>query len=192
MNNKPCSTIEGLLVDFADGELTDTQCRRVADHLATCSECRAELRLLERSLELVRAVWQQDALPLDKETAPALPALSIVRKVSLASRLRPRGRRAITACLAACALLLLLASAAWWLPRLKSDRKPASAIAGQEASPPRSVNGDEIDSFISRQARAARLAVAVRLLASQPGLEGYKDQAERYLAEVSSETGRGP
>ena len=70
MGNKPCSAIEGLLVDFADGELTDTQRGRVADHLATCSECRAELRLLEYSLDLVRAVWQQDALPVDNDERP--------------------------------------------------------------------------------------------------------------------------
>src|SRR5260370_17253367 len=112
MNNKPCSAIGGLLVDFADGELTDTQRCYVADHLATCSECRAELRLLERSLELVRAVWRQDPLPMDKETAPASPAFSFGGRVSLASPFRPLVLPALASYLPAPPLLLLLSSLA--------------------------------------------------------------------------------
>jgi hypothetical protein len=45
---------------------------------------------------------------------------------------------------------------------------------------------DEIDieALIAREGRSARLAAAARLLAAQPGLQEYAQQAQRYLAET--------
>ena len=42
----------------------------------------------------------------------------------------------------------------------------------------------DIEAFIARQERSARLAASIELMAAQPGLDKYKDQAERYLAET--------
>ena len=39
-------------------------------------------------------------------------------------------------------------------------------------------------SRVFREGRSARLAAAARLLAAQPGLEDYVEQAERYLSEA--------
>ena len=55
MNNNSCDLTAELLVPYADGELSAADARRVADHLAGCPDCRAELALLGRSLELARA-----------------------------------------------------------------------------------------------------------------------------------------
>jgi len=181
-----------LLVDFADGELTVEQRHRVADHLAECPECRAELRLLERSLELAKSVWQQAVLSPDDGIVSSQPTFSGKPKLSLASRFRPRGLRAIAACLAACTLLFALASTVWWLPQVRRDRHPPDVIAHQETGPPPALSDDRIDSFISSQTRSARLAASAQLLASQPGLESYRADAERYLAKVSRGARRDP
>ena len=57
---------------------------------------------------------------------------------------------------------------------------------------PAAPSQEEIDQFISRETRSARLAAAVRLLATQPGLEDYKTEAQHYLAEVASGPGWAP
>jgi hypothetical protein len=187
MNSDPCSVIADLLVDFADGELTVEQRHRVADHLSTCPECRADLRLLERSLELAQSVWQQAAVSLGQDIASSPRALSRMPKATSTGRFLPRGRRAIAACVAACILLLLTASAVWWLPQRRRDGQPIETIARQTESPSPALTSDSIDRFISGQARSARLAVVVQILASQPGLESYKANEERYLAEISGD-----
>ena len=181
MNDKPCSRIVGLLVDYADGELSAADHRRVAEHVAGCAGCRAELRLLQRSLELAQVEWRQAA----RRPSPPAP-LPKGEGSFAAGRFHPRGRRVLAACVAASAVVVFWASIAWWPSRPKSGSQPEVAIAQPEASPPQALSEEEIDAFISRQTRTARLAVAVKLLASQPGLEDYKTQAERYLAEVSA------
>jgi anti-sigma factor RsiW len=180
MSNEPCSVYSELLVDYADGELTAADHDRVAEHLATCAKCQAELRRLQRSLELARAAWQDAALPLPATSQTAVAACE-----------RARLGRIVVACGAAAAILLL-AFTLWRLPRRSPDGQPASVIAQQEAIQQPKWSKEEIDSYISRQTRTARLAVAVQLLASQPGLEEYKIQAERYLAKVSGDAAHGP
>ena len=46
MHPKSCGLTAELLVRYADGELSAADARRVADHLADCARCRAELELL--------------------------------------------------------------------------------------------------------------------------------------------------
>lgn len=173
MNKSPCCNISGLLVDYADGELTTAERQHVADHLAACADCWAELRLLERSLAAARAAWQEDALLAEKPAVLPMPV-----------RARLHYRPLFAACGAAVLLVLV---AAWWLPRWTSN----GAIARQEATKSQTMSEKEIDAYISRETRVARLAASVQLLASQPGLESYKAQAERYLQEVSSGKGHG-
>ena len=104
------------------------------------------------------------------------------------------------ACAAACAVLLA-ATAGYWL---LSPHAPRTETAQADPeSPAEPVEGDEevevevdleeidVEEIIAREARAARLAVAVELLASQPGLEEYHERAGRYLAETYG-VGKGP
>lgn len=181
MMSDACSAIQELLVDFTDGQLTDAQHRRVAEHLATCTDCEEELRLLRRSLELTLAAWQA-SLPIAGECAG---------NMSAADRARPRRHVVPTACVFAGILLLAVASTVWLVQRPGVGQSPILAVA-HDANASQVSGTDEIDDFISRQTRAARLAEAVQLLASQPELEGYRLNAERYLKEVSHGIPRAP
>ncbi len=58
---KPCRDIRDLLVPFMDGELSEEDGRRVADHLAQCPDCRHELASLQAVDEIVR---EKDAAPV--------------------------------------------------------------------------------------------------------------------------------
>lgn len=178
MSDRSCHTIGDLLVPYCDGELPDREADRVAAHLAECPGCRSELRLLERSLEAAKAVWRESAA-----RAPMPGALPV----------RP-GRRRIAAaacvgaaCVAAACIVLL-----WWTAgdRPFSRRGPGSETArtevpyGVEEVEAVEVEQMDVEAIIAREARAARLAVSVELLASQPGLDEYRDQAAEYLAET--------
>ena len=220
MNSHSCKSVNELLVEYADGELPADDARRVAAHLAECPECREELRLLERSLDLARTIWQQSASEL------SLPAALPVRP----------GRRWLrpAACVAVAALLMVSAAAwlAWYhQPRgnVPADRvaQVPGATTTQSAGPagdtttqsvvpglsgsatstvgqanrgtPSRANDQpvppgedfDIEAFIARHERAARLGAAAELLAAQPGLKEYTEQAERYLAENYGDTPAG-
>ena len=49
MNDCPNAEIRDLLCDVVHGTLTGSDERRVAEHVATCADCRAELALLHRA-----------------------------------------------------------------------------------------------------------------------------------------------
>lgn len=191
MNSNLCSDFRELLVDFADGELTAVEHRRVADHLDVCPECHAELRLLERSLELARQAWEQSA-PVDTEIVPRLPAGGRAPSMSPANRLSTRGRGAIAAGVAACVFLVLWASIAVLRPQPQPDGQVVDVAVVQQATESPLSTERQIERFISLEVRSARLAVAVDLLASQPGLEDEAARAERYLVEISGRTQARP
>ncbi len=170
INSKSCDLTAELLVAYADGELSAADARRVADHLADCPDCRAELGLLGRSLELAREVWQESAA-----RAPGLETTPI----------RPK-RRWIpaAACLAVCAVVLLLTAGPWLVSRWGSHRQVNTPDEVDQPMRPEPAEKIDVETLIAREVRSARLAAAAELLASQPGLEQYTREAERYLAEV--------
>ena len=181
MMSDPCSAIQELLVDFTDGQLPRAQHRRVAEHLATCPDCEEELRLLRRSLEVTLATWQA-----------SLPIVGAFDKsMSASERARPRRHVAPIACVVAGFLLLTVASMAWLVQRPSIGEHPILKVT-HDANLSQVPSTDEFDDFISRQTRSARLAEAVHLLASQPELEDYRLNAERYLKEVSDGIPRTP
>lgn len=59
MSNKSCQQALEQLTAYADGELPRADAQGIVAHLAECDDCRTELMLLERSLELARDVWQE-------------------------------------------------------------------------------------------------------------------------------------
>ena len=165
MTSKSCESIGELLTAYSDGELTAADARRVADHVAECPDCRAELQLLGRSLELAQEVWRQSAAraPLPR----SCPARS------------PRRRLRAAACVAACLVALVLTTGLWLLCRDDAQREVGPIAEIERMNPP--LDDFDIEAFIAREGRAARLAAAVQLLATQPELEPYRARAQRYL-----------
>ena len=188
MNDKSCNQTGELLVQYADGELPSADALRVADHLADCPDCRAEVQLLRRSLGLAREVWQESAAcAAAPRTASAKQWHTLARET--ASRWR-RDRRRIyaAACLAACAAALLLTAGPWLFSRRQARNEVG--IPEKVAQPGHLELAQDVDveALIAREGRSARLAVAVQLLATQPGLEQYRREAQRYLEEAYRDT----
>jgi len=214
MNDKSCDPIVELLVEYADGELPADQSRRVADHLAGCPDCRAELRLLDRSLGLAREVWQESAaraptagfgrprdgsLPQESCATATSPSCATASPEAVSSDTPAEALLAskqwhtprwipAAACVAACAVLLLLAAGPW----LFSRRQPHSEVNVPEeigqSVPEQPADEIDVETLIAREGRSARLAAAARLLAAQPGLQEYAQQAQRYLQEAYRDT----
>jgi hypothetical protein len=202
MADNSCNSILELLVEYTDGDLPADQSRRVADHLAGCPDCRAELRVLERSLELAREVWHESAAGAPTTTSPQWPERSLQKEwcATASSEAVPshvpaeallaskqwHTRRLIraAACVAVCAVVLLL-TAGPWLFSLRQRRQdvggPAEVVQSVPQQPAEEM---DIEALIAREGRSARLAAAARLLAAQPGLQEYARQAERYLQEA--------
>ncbi len=180
MSSRTCDSVTEVLVPYADSELPEADAAAVAAHLAVCPECRAELRLLKRSLELARQAWRESA-----RDAP----------VPAGCPLQPRRRRLQVAVGLAACVAVLLAAAGWWrfsgeppdgsVPRI-AEIEPAAPPA--PVAPPAPAEEIDLVELIAREGRSARLAAAARLLAAQPGLESYQDQAERYLLETYPDT----
>jgi ferric-dicitrate binding protein FerR (iron transport regulator) len=189
MSSESCVAMADLLVEYADGELPAADARRVAEHLAECADCRAELAALRRSLELAGDCWRRAA-----ERAPSPGEY----------RGEPARRRISAAVtLAACAAALLVAVGLWLFSqgRLESRTVVPREIAHRPTEELPQENGDEIDrgkaidveaidveKLIACEGRAARLAASAKMLAAQPGLEHYARQAREYLVEVYGDT----
>ena len=79
MNDCPNAEMRDQLCDVVHRTLSDADCRRVEEHIATCAECTAELALLHRARAvLTRQAPTVDtariaaAIPRRRATAPAL------------------------------------------------------------------------------------------------------------------------
>ena len=188
MTDPSCDTVGPLLVDYSDGQLPEAESARVAAHLAECPRCRSELASLERSLELARYLWDEAAARAPSTDSGGLSTRRVTR----------RTRAAVA--VAACAMLLLLAAGAWWLVRggRPSEDDPIRVAVpvpptGQAEEPPPVAPAEDrdIDAVIARAGRAAELAASVRLMATQPGLQPFRQRAEHYLARTYRDTPAG-
>jgi predicted anti-sigma-YlaC factor YlaD len=186
MTNQSCKTVRQLLVDYSDEELPQADAQRVAAHLAECSGCRSELRRLEHSLEAAQAVWRESAA-----RAPARGTCPVDR--------RPRPIPA-TAVLVACAAVLMVAVGTWFFLRVGPPSEVDQVELAGPVEPPRETEEPaagppaedmDVGTMIARAGRAARLAAAAELLATQPGLERYREQTEQYLAKTYRGTPAG-
>jgi anti-sigma factor RsiW len=190
--NETCKTLQPLLVDYSDGELAAAQAAAVAAHLAECATCRVEVRLLADSLSFAREVWQGEILPLPMAEGRGTRGERSER--------HSRRKAILAAGIALCASILLAAVGFSFYSRgaqpttaQKTNHlpKPDTNLAGPAAAPhqPKAA-APEIDplEYIAREGRAARLAASMQMLAAEPSLKSYKDNAERYLRENYADT----
>jgi len=219
MNSESCTEIADLLLPYSDGELSADDSGRVEDHLAVCPDCQRELSLLGRSLELARAIWQESAAAVSPShpvtQSPPHPVIAppATRHASRNAKRQARRRSALVACVAAGALIAVGAWLAFrpdWVPwprwRGHASAPETHAHASVSMAPEKSATRhpppatphpaaapEEIDveEYIAREGRKARLQASIAILATEPSLKEYKERAERYLAEAYPETAPG-
>jgi anti-sigma factor RsiW len=157
---KSCREIEQMLVDYADGQLSPDDSKKVTEHLSQCERCRKVLDALQKSLELANVIWK-DGL---EETENI--RISTSRKVRKFYWLRH-------AAIAASILFLITASVVW-----------RALVKPEETE----VTFAEIERRITESASAARLLAATELLAGYPDVQPIVDQQYRYIVETYPKT----
>lgn len=179
--NSDCRQVRETLIDFADGELDQEARRPIAEHLARCADCRRQLVLLQRSLHVARDLWRQaEYEPGAADDSSVVPAWL--------------GRLGIAAALVAL-LLLVWTFGTWPFPpgrpdvRTSAERSESvqpqaipAARSRSESAPPGEM--EDIDAYIQREARRARLAAATQMLSQHPDLNEYQRRAEQYVLKV--------
>jgi predicted anti-sigma-YlaC factor YlaD len=177
-----CPPIRDLLVDYADGEVSQPDADRVASHLEGCPDCRAELRLLQESLKLAQAVWA--------EAAGDCPTCHPT-KMGLSPSQRWRLRWTVAAL--AASIVLALMSLPWLMQRagparIAQQTPTPRVMATSSVTESARMSVAEIERYLAREAAAARLTAAAELLGTQPGLEEHRQRAERYIIETYADT----
>jgi anti-sigma factor RsiW len=156
-----CEEIADKLVDYADGELSATESSVVAEHLATCAECRKTIDALKKSIALADIIWQ------DAESELTHVDITERRRFKL---LRPT--------LIAASILLLLAGSLVWhlLP------------SGHPSSPADAITFAELERTVTRAGVATQLLVAADYLGEQPGGAEVALERYRYIINAYPET----
>ena len=157
---KTCEEIREILVDYTDGQLSQSESNKVAEHLGKCKNCRRMLDALQRSLELAEVIWE-DGLGTAKEIRIPIPIKA--RKIRW-----PR-----YAAVAAGILLVVTTSVVWRV--LVRPAKKELTFA-------------EIERRITESASAARLLAAAELLADYPDAKSIVKEQYRYIVDTYPES----
>jgi predicted anti-sigma-YlaC factor YlaD len=157
---KTCEEIREILVDYADGQLSQSESNKVAEHLGKCKNCRRMLDALQRSLELAEVIWE-DGLGAAKEIRIPIPGKA------------PKIRWSRYAAVAA-SILLVLTTSIVWRGLVKPTQKEVSFA--------------DIERRITESANAARLLAAAELLADYPDAKSIVKEQYRYIVETYPET----
>jgi predicted anti-sigma-YlaC factor YlaD len=157
---KTCEEIREKLVDYADGQLSQSESNKIAEHLGKCKNCRRMLDALQRSLELVEVIWE-DGLGAAKEIRIPIPVKA--RKIRW-----PRYAAA------AAGILLVVTTSILWRALVRPAKKELTFA--------------EIERKITESASAARLLAAAELLAEYPDAETIVKEQCRYIVDTYPET----
>jgi len=157
---KSCEKIEEMLVDYADGQLSTRDSKKVAEHLEKCEHCRKILGALHKSLELTGVIWA-DGLAETKDIRAPIP---------LKHRKIPWSGYAA----GAAGIILLLTTSIVWRALIRPAEKE--------------INFADIERSITEAGNAARLLAATELLAEYPDAQTIVKQQYRYIVETYPET----
>ncbi|MFB0554182.1 MAG: anti-sigma factor [Phycisphaerae bacterium] len=157
---KSCEEIREMLVDYADGQLSQSESNKVAEHLGKCKNCRRMLDALQRSLELAEVIWE-DGLGETKEIR--IPIQVKARKIRW-----PRYAAA------AAGILLVVTTSILWRALVRPAKKELTFT--------------EIERKITESASAARLLAAAELLAEYPDAQSIVKEQYRYIVDTYPET----
>jgi predicted anti-sigma-YlaC factor YlaD len=67
MSHETCRNLLSQLSDYLDGELEETLCAEIEQHMADCSDCRAVVNTLEKTIELYRTTERAE-IPIDVQS----------------------------------------------------------------------------------------------------------------------------
>ena len=157
---KSCEDIQDILVNYADGGLSQGQSNDVEAHLETCESCRKMLEALQKSLELATVVWQDNLKETEAVKVPTQQKTVRIHWFRYAA-------------VAASILIVVTTSVVW-----RSFNKPKEA----------ELSFDEIERSIADSASAARLLAATELLTEYPNAREIVEQQYRYIAETYPQT----
>ncbi|UCG59634.1 MAG: zf-HC2 domain-containing protein [Phycisphaerales bacterium] len=155
MSDRSCEEIAGLLVDYADGQLSPEDSGKVAEHLAGCAACRAIVKGLHKSLELSNIIWQDNL-----EQAQNLP----IPIAQTAAKRHWAGYAAVAAAI----LVFVTASVVRYLVRGPGEHGPSLA---------------EIERRVIDEGTAAKLLAAAELLAGKSYANGLVKSQYRYIVD---------
>jgi anti-sigma factor RsiW len=171
MTPRSCAEARDQLVDYADGELPDTESAEVAAHVAGCEHCRRRLAALRQSLALAQVIWNDNEADL-AAVAPQ-PVLRITPPHAAW-----RSRRRVAAIAAAVALLAMIG-----LYHRTVHQNPPATV-----QPSRLSTAHELALDIERAGVAMQLLAAADILAEQPGGEEFACERYRYVLATYPDT----
>lgn len=163
MSEIQCSEIEVLLVDFVDGQLDSAEAAMVEWHIAQCSECGETARLLEKSLDCARNVWEENLAAMDDTMG----------------KVAGRGRKiwfGMAAGIAAAAIVVCGVYFNGGSGEVQEERVPLAQLMAQ------------FDYEIEQAGSAARLLASAEKLAETESLRETAKKQYRLIAEVYSGT----
>ena len=175
MTDMPCTDIQPLLSELADGAIARDARARVEAHLETCADCRALFTDLKRVKAAARAlpkmaapesVWQNVRAGLDAE--PGSRAASRTAKVL---GFAPRRRTVLTGLAAAAVLALAVTAGVFFTTRSTTEAPPATAGTAAHENAPATVQS--IESEIDAAAAHYQKAIA--------GLEAVAKEGQATL-----------
>lgn len=156
---KSCKNIEQMLVDYADGQLSQSDTNKVAEHLSKCEECRKVLDTLKKSLELAGVIWADSLEQIENIHIPAAKT----RKI--------RWQRYLAI---AASILIVATASVVWRTRMTPEETELTFT--------------EIERKISESGSAARLLAAAEMLGDNPETEAIVRQQYRHIVETYPDT----
>jgi len=179
MNNINCKEAEGLLVDFADDDLSARETLLVKTHLAECADCRRKVEALKKTLNLTSVIW--DDISCDNELLQ-IPSLKPSEK-----KYNVFVRAAIAAGFIIAAGLIAIA--------YNSSQQDGNVLSGPgqkivTASPASSTREtlEEIKRQLDDCSSAARLLAAADLLNKRTSLKETALRQYEYIVEMYPDT----
>lgn len=148
------------LIEYCDGELLQKEAEQVAQHIADCQICKANVKVLQNSLTLAQNIWESEKEKwgnLNSFKKQRLYKFPVIKLISIAAGI----------------IIISAVSLIWLLS--KSDDTTHSMT--------QKLTAKEIEIRAEHAAIAAQLLAVGDMYAAQPGAEEYAVQRYNDLIE---------
>lgn len=149
------------LIEYCDGELAQNETEQIAQHIADCQICKANVIALQDSLTLAQNIWESEEEKwgnLKLFSKHKLYKLTIIKLISVAA-----------------GIIIIFAISLFWLLQKSNDSNDIKMPA---------LSAKEIEIKAEYAAVAAQLLAVGDMYAAQPGTEEYAMQ--RYNDVIDS------